>query len=220
MYIVQQLIASGGLIVQIACMKKQLFFLALSFSSFISLAQHADKDFHDEVQLGYGFFTAPQIFDRIGNNIIIVPAVILGTNPAPTHVSSNGVITATYLHHTSKRFSFGAEMVYDAYTKTVYDYISESNSDTIKNTFTSILGRYDYNYVQRKNLRAYCGISIGISFIKQVSQAKAYITGNHVKLAGNICPFGIAFGSNKIRYYFETGFGSKPSLATGLCYRF
>lgn len=111
-------------------------------------------------------------------------------------------------------------MVYDAYTKTVYDYFSESNSDTIKNTFTSILGRYDYNYVQRKNLRAYCGISLGINFIKQVSQAKAYISGNKVKFAGNICPFGIAFGSNKIRYYFETGFGSKPSLAAGLCYRF
>ena len=200
-------------------MKKSFLILMFVFSAFYSFAQHADKSYRDEVQLGYGFFTAPQIVNSIGDNFII-PALSLGFNRNRSHINSNGVVTASYLHHTRNRVSFGGEIVYDAFTKTVYDYESGIKSDDIKNRFTSILGRYDYNYIDNENVRMYSGVSLGISFLKQQSRTNPDITGNKVMFAGNLCPFGIAFGSKKIRCYFETGFGFKPSLAAGLCYRF
>lgn len=40
----RQLIAADGLIVKIACMKKSLFIVLLTFSSFIAFTQYSNKD--------------------------------------------------------------------------------------------------------------------------------------------------------------------------------
>ena len=95
---------------------------------------------------------------------------------------------------------------------------------------------FTYDYVSKGNYRQYLVAGMGMTYEHETDQYnpdfynQGYINGmntygpmlqhnNKTHINGYFSPLGMSVG-NRIRYFFELGFGYRGIINTGLCYRF
>ena len=203
--------------------------------TYLSTQQNYAIENNHEISIGYGL-----------NSIYDYDCFINEDDGAPDEyedINHTRTINLEYLYRRNRVFSFGCVISYSCQTfeHNLFDYGSYRYDSSTKNKFVFLS---DYYYVAAKTKRhrlaimpkthirwfekshvsMYSKIAAGIcrKIVKEQPLVENYKKEEETcsKFALQISPVCITAGSEKIRFFFEMGFGSQAALEAGVSYRF
>ncbi|CAN5484396.1 hypothetical protein BH10BAC2_BH10BAC2_11410 [soil metagenome] len=206
-------------------MKKTILFVVLLLSITLTLQAQVRsykgyEQYKNEFAVGYGLYTAPQYLGSLADNFL-APLFTLGLSSRRSATSGYGTFVASWTHYNDRRFSYGVDFVTDQYSSVIYN--ANTNQKYSNNTynFNSIMPHADFNFINNEHFRLYTNLAMGVVFASTKQRTdSSFSKDNKIGFAGNYTPLGFAYRTGHFSFLFETAFGFKPALATGIGYRF
>jgi len=209
-------------------MKKITLFIAglLLAATTTVKAEQYDELPKDEISVSYGFEPIHVLADQWGNfwaTMFTAPIVkILGEDVEFQDRKSFGAINIDYNHHVSPSLAIGANVAYSQISADVNGKVNgvKQKVGTEKENYYTVMANVKWDWHRRKHItlysRAAAGVMIGnYNTTSSIDNTKNK-TENKVTFAGQVSPFGIELGSEKVRGFYEVGFGNAGIVQLGL----
>ncbi|RYU93821.1 hypothetical protein [Emticicia agri] len=190
-------------------MKKVLIFVCLYLS--ICLCSFAQNTTQRKLTLtaGYGLVTVPQMVEGLSD---ILGTAITGGTIRYDDATFSGALIAGIKFSTQNKWKYGVDVVYEKFTKKVYNNSSGQYLGDSEGKYWSIIPRVDYYWLNNPVFRLYSGIGAGASFASQKYENNS---DSRVVFAFNVAPIGFELG-NAIALFGETSFGYNGILNAGI----
>lgn len=165
------------------------------------------------VYVGYGVGTIYTFTNKVGHDYTV-------SGKDFTNVGSYGAFLIGFDGNVSKVVSIGFDF---SYVPLNYTGIKEDTTTTLyyKDNVLSGAVKLQFNYINKPIVRAYSGISLGISYIFSSVTDKGDINESvkTIRPAGQLTLMGIRVGK-QLCGFGEFGFGTNGIIVVGLNYRF
>ncbi len=188
--------------------KKTILLLCLSLSICgYSLAQDTTQSKKSKLSIsaGYGYWTLEE-FSQKASGIIGTEFLQYNNRIAYDNVDFTGafIIGAKF---SSRRWKYGIDVAFENFSKEVYDFGYEpyrylGNS---KVNYWGVVPRVDYYWFNKRVIRVYSGIAVGVSFMSEKFQFEE-VSQNWIGVSLNIVPLGFEIG-NTFSIYGESSLG-------------
>ena len=161
------------------------------------------------ITAGYGLLTVPQFVEGLSD---ILGTAITGGTIRYDDATFSGALIAGIKFSTPTKWKYGVDVVYEKFTKKVYNNSSGQYLGDSEGKYLSIIPRVDYYWVNKSAFRLYSGVGAGASFASQKYESNS---DSQVVFAFNIAPIGFELG-NAISLFGETSFGYNGLLNGGI----
>jgi len=194
-----------------------LIFLMLALMSNTMNAQET-KSGKNEIRLGYGFLTGPEIANSIFSLFPAIGMSIWKDTIKDYNCSFYGVADLEYHRHINSWLSVGASVSVNpisTYIKSKKGYESTWNYYLI-----TVMPRIDFIYMNKGIFSMYSGIQVGASLILwQDRQGSSQISDAGITPAFHLNGFGMRIGK-EIGFYMEWGYGFRGIVNFGVSGKF
>lgn len=143
--------------------------------------------------------------------------------------SSSGAIGLSYYRWLNPRFAVGAEATYEHVHMTFKPGVEGGSVDPSYFDFIGVTPSVKGRWIQKRSFGLYSRLSLGAAAISNGSVVETDGSGTQttdkeadvsVRIALQVTPIGLEFGSTRLRGFTELGFGSTGMLCAGLRYGF
>lgn len=143
--------------------------------------------------------------------------------------SSSGAIGLSYYHWLNPKFAIGAEATYEHVHMTFKSGVAGGSVDPSYFDFIGVMPSVKGRWIQKKHFGLYSKLSLGATVISNGNVVETDSSGTQTtdkeadvsaRIALQVTPIGLEFGSGSLRGFIESGFGSAGMLCAGLRYSF
>ncbi len=198
-------------------MPKSILLLCLLMFIASSNNLFAQREYDNDISMGYGLVTSNQIFDVTAD---VLTSVILPGIYSTSNTQFSGGFIFNYKNSISDNWNAGLTFSYDFITKDVF--IQREKRGDLDRKYMTIAGEIDYRYFKREIFQMYSLVGIGYTFLRDKYMP---IVENEISNDSSgffnfqISLIGLRIGK-ELAFYTEFGFGYKGILNFGLSYQF
>ncbi|MGB3181946.1 MAG: hypothetical protein WBB45_11185 [Cyclobacteriaceae bacterium] len=168
-----------------------------------------------EIRVSYGWLTLPYLAEV---SLDFISEELSGGNYTSTNSRYSGGVAVAYRHHMHERITWEVAFGYERARHDVL--LGNSLVGDNKATYYTLMGAFDFYYINNPNFQMYSGLSLGGSLRNQ----DAVVEGVPLSMSTPIVAFqadllGLRFG-NRIGAFAEFGVGYEGLVKLGISSRF